>query len=43
LTTPHVLLRVTMHVLELSERVAAGDMQAVAEVEALARLLEGER
>ena len=37
-----VLLRVTMHVLLLSERVAAGDLAAVAEVEALAALLERE-
>lgn len=34
------LLRVTTAVLELTERVAAGDLKAAAEVEALAALLE---
>jgi hypothetical protein len=34
------LLRVTTAVLELSERVAAGDQDAVADVERMAALLE---
>jgi hypothetical protein len=34
------LMHVTLHVLTLSERVAAGDLAPVAEVEALARLLK---
>ena len=35
------LLRVTVHVMALQERVAAGDVSAQAEAEALAELLEG--
>lgn len=39
-TVMPVLLRVTARVLELGQRVAAGDMQAVAELEAMAALAE---
>jgi len=40
-TVMPVLLRVTARVLELGQRVAAGDMQAMAELEAMAALAEG--